>query len=119
MCPDSSCKINSSQPFTISHASVGSGDTLTAVNNWFEQNGNTMSFNVCNDGNYIKNMGYSLHGTVFSASLWGGNGINMDWLDGMTGCNGPANIDSASVTFKNFALKKNTSLENTLAQVLQ
>lgn len=52
-------------------------------------------------------MGYSIKGIVFSASLWGGKGTNMDWLDGVTGCSGPANIDGASVTFKNFTLQKN------------
>merc|ERR1712238_98200 len=30
-------------------------------------------------------------GMVFSASLWGGNGIDMSWLDGMTGCGGECN----------------------------
>ena len=47
---------------------------------------------------------YSLNGIVFSASLWGGPGIDMNWLDGMTGCGGECNIGGSSVTFKNFAL---------------
>lgn len=110
MCPGGNCKINTTKPFTISHASVSQdGDTLSGVNNWFSQDGKTWDWNACNKGDYIKNMGYSIKGIVFSASLWGGNGTNMDWLDGMTGCSGPANIDGASVTFKNFALKKNKS----------
>jgi hypothetical protein len=109
MCPDASCKINTSQPFTVSHASGSSdGQTLDSVNNWFSQGGQTWDWNACNDGSYIKNMGYSIHGMVFSASLWGGKNIKMDWLDGMTGCSGPADIDNASVTFKNFTLSKNT-----------
>ena len=41
---------------------------------------------------------------VFTASLWGGSGIDMGWLDGMTGCGGECNIDSASVTMTNFEL---------------
>ena len=41
---------------------------------------------------------------VFTASLWGGGGIDMGWLDGMTGCGGDCNIDGASVTFSNFEL---------------
>ena len=47
---------------------------------------------------------YSLEGIVFSASLWGGPGIDMSWLDGMTGCQGECNIQETSVTFKNFQL---------------
>ena len=41
---------------------------------------------------------------VFTASLWGGSGIDMGWLDGMTGCGGECDIDSASVTMMNFEL---------------
>merc|ERR1712117_414036 len=41
---------------------------------------------------------------VFPASLWGGGGIDMGWLDGMTGCGGECNIDGSSVTFTNFEL---------------
>ena len=50
---------------------------------------------------------YSLHGIVFSASLWGGPDIDMNWLDGMTGCQGTCNLGESSVTFKNFALVAN------------
>ena len=41
---------------------------------------------------------------VWSGSLWGGGGIDMGWLDGMTGCWGDCNIDSNSVSFSNFKL---------------
>ena len=34
----------------------------------------------------------------------GGGGIDMGWLDGMTGCGGECNIDGSSVTFTNFEL---------------
>merc|ERR1712062_329938 len=91
MCPEDRCKINTNQPFTISHSQGNSGPdgTMDYVNNWFSQDGNTASFNVCdNNKEYVKNMGYSLDGIVFSASLWGGPDIDMSWLDGMTGCQG-------------------------------
>ena len=39
---------------------------------------------------------------VWSGSLWGGGGIDMGWLDGMTGCGGDCNIDGSSVKFSNF-----------------
>jgi hypothetical protein len=50
---------------------------------------------------------YSLEGIVFSASLWGGPDIDMNWLDGMTGCQGQCNLDASSVTFKKFGLYPN------------
>jgi hypothetical protein len=78
--------------------------TMSNVNVWFGQEGRSANFNVCG-GDYVKNMGYSLNGIVFIASLWGGGGIDMGWLDGMTGCGGECNLSAASVTFSNFALK--------------
>jgi len=110
MCPEDHCTINTNRPFTISHSQGDGGPdgTMDYANNWFSQDGKTASFNVCdNDKNYVKNMGYSLHGIVFSASLWGGPDIDMNWLDGMTGCQGTCNLGESSVTFKNFALVAN------------
>ena len=49
-------------------------------------------------------MAQSYDNMVWSGSLWGGGGIDMGWLDGMTGCQGECNIDSASVTMTNFEL---------------
>ena len=49
-------------------------------------------------------MAQSYDNMVWSGSLWGGGGIDMGWLDGMTGCGGDCNIDSQSVTFSNFKL---------------
>ncbi len=99
-CPRDDCTINTKKPFTVSHT-----QNASFVNNWYSQEGRTMSFNVCNKDWYVKNMSYSLNGMVFVASLWGGNGINMDWLDGMTGCQGPCNIGGTSVRYSNFSLR--------------
>jgi len=97
--------IDTNKPFTISHAQGKAGDgTMSYSNNWFSQEGRTDSFNSCSDGNYVKNMGYSLHGIVFAASLWGGPGIDMNWLDGMTGCGGQCNLGASKVTWRNFAM---------------
>merc|ERR1712189_120336 len=52
-------------------------------------------FNMCNDGGYVSNMAGSYDSMVFTASLWGGGGIDMNWLDGMTGCGGERNIDGS------------------------
>merc|ERR1712117_623704 len=94
MCPEDRCTINTNQPFVISHYQ-NSG----TANTWMGQNGKEASFGMCNDGGYISNMANSYGGMVFSASLWGGGGIDMGWLDGMTGCGGECNIDGSSVTF--------------------
>jgi hypothetical protein len=60
---------------------------MNNMNNWVHQDNNTFDFNVCDRADYIKKMGDQIdQGMVFSASLWGGKDINMDWLDGMTGC---------------------------------
>ena len=77
---------------------------MTNVFNSFSQEGRTASFEVCGT-EAVKWMGYSLEGIVFIASLWGGGGIDMGWLDGMTGCGGECNLESSSVTFRNFALR--------------
>merc|ERR1711874_536486 len=99
MCPDGGCKINTAQPFTISHY-----QNSQQANTWMGQGGQDASFNMCNDGGHLGNMATSYDGMVFTASLWGGGGIDMGWLDGMTGCWGDCNIDGASVTFSNFEL---------------
>ena len=77
---------------------------MSNVNVWFGQEGRSANFNVCGKEN-VKWMGYSLNGIVFSASLWGGPGTDMGWLDGMTGCRGECNLGESKVTFKNFALR--------------
>merc|ERR1712098_635702 len=74
------------------------------ANTWMGQDGKDASFGMCNDGGYIANMASSYGGMVFSASLWGGHGIDMGWLDGVTGCGGECNIEGSSVTFTNFEL---------------
>merc|ERR1712105_34912 len=99
MCPEDRCTINTGRPFVISHFQ-NSGQ----ANTWMGQDGKDASFGMCNDGGYISNMASSFGGMVFSASLWGGGGIDMGWLDGMTGCGGECNIDGSSVTFTNFEL---------------
>jgi len=99
MCPEDRCSINTGRPFVISHFQ-NSGQ----ANTWMGQDGKDASFGMCNDGGYISNMASSFGGMVFSASLWGGGGIDMGWLDGMTGCGGECNIDGSSVTFTNFEL---------------
>merc|ERR1712002_247126 len=63
MCPDGGCKINTAQPFVISHYQNNG-----QANTWMGQNGQDASFNMCNDGGYLSNMATSYDGMVFTAS---------------------------------------------------
>jgi len=112
-CPEDHCKINTSKPYTISHSSgVDGNNRMNNVNNWLHQGNNTFDFNVCGKGDYMAKMGEQIEGgMVFAASLWGGPDINMDWLDGMTGCSGTCNMDNSSVSFSDFRLEKSTSAD--------
>jgi hypothetical protein len=113
MCPDSSCTINTSQPFTMSHtqSESSSGGNMTNVNIYMQQGNNNWNFNVCNNIGYDMNMGYSLSGIVFVASLW--TSSDMSWLDGVTGCQGSCDLANSQVTFSNFQLESiNDETEN-------
>ena len=69
----------------------------------------------------MADMAPSFSGMVFDVTLWGkpvytvmiqtsdnflpgGGGIDMSWLDGMTGCDEACNLNSSSVTFTDFEL---------------
>ena len=54
--------------------------------------------------NYIVTSQINLFKYLTITLYSGGNGINMDWLDGMTGCGGECNIGGSSVTFSGFEL---------------
>lgn len=99
MCPESRCKINTNKPFTVSHY-----QTDNVINAWFWQEGRTASFNACNNQWYIKQQAdQGFDGMTFTASLWGDPNTDMNWLDGMTGCQGVCNMNhNTKVTFSNF-----------------
>jgi len=100
-CPEDRCKINTNKPFLVSHFQDGN-----QANIWMQQDGKEASFDFCSDGGYCSAMAQSYGGMVFGASLWGGGGINMDWLDGMTGCGGECNLAGSNVKFSGFNLWK-------------
>merc|ERR1712215_469292 len=100
MCPEDRCTINTNKWFQLSHY-----QNSHTANIWMEQDGREYNFDICTDAGYVSDMATSYGGMVYSGSLWGGNGIDMNWLDGMTGCGGECNIDGSSVSFSNFALK--------------
>ena len=92
-----SVTVDTNRHFTVSHF-----QTSGSVNVWFEQDGRTASFDACKDGGYIGRFAPAFNDMVFVASLWGGGGIDMGWLDGMTGCGGDCNLGASSVAFSNF-----------------
>merc|ERR1711874_60295 len=70
------------------------------ANTYMEQNGQGGSFNLCDQGWYMPVMGNHYPAMVFSMALWGGPGIDMGWMDGVTGCGGDCNIDGSTFTMK-------------------
>jgi len=101
VCPEDRCTINTNNPFKVT--TFQNADLVTTT---LEQNGRNASFRNCNQGNYVADMAPSFEGMVFSVGLWGGpgNGGEMSWLDGMTGCEEACNIEARSVTFTDFKL---------------
>merc|ERR1712123_383386 len=98
MCPEDRCTINTNKWYGLKHFQNEHTATIT-----LEQDGKEYTFDICSDAGYVSNMATSYGGMVYSGSLWGGGGIDMGWLDGMTGCGGECNIDGSSVSFSNFA----------------
>jgi len=101
MCPDEKCTINTNKPFTVSYYQ-NSTEAYTRM----EQEGRITGFDMCHQP-VLANMAPTFEGMVFTASLWGGGGIDMGWLDGMTGCQGQCDIDGAVLTFTGFGLTDN------------
>jgi len=100
MCPDEKCTINTNKPFRIS-----SFQNSSVAFTQMEQEGRSTRFDLCHQPVLSTIAQSSFSGMVFSTSLWsypdGGHG--MDWLDGMTGCQGPCDIDGSSAIFTDFA----------------
>merc|ERR1712121_72528 len=91
--------INSDNEFWVSNY-----QNNDIANTYMEQNGQGAAFNICDQGWYMPVMGNHYPAMVFSMSLWGGPGIDMGWMDGITGCGGDCNIDGSTFTMKNFKL---------------
>merc|ERR1712179_221977 len=102
MCPESRCTINTSMGYRVINTQDNDKSNIKV-----QQQGKEFAFEICNDGAYRKRMAQSYDNMVWSGSLWGGGGIDMGWLDGMTGCSGTCDIAGASVTFTNFELTDN------------
>jgi len=98
------CTIDTNRFHYISHSQIYNGEEMVKSNHFYEQDGKSATYDACGDANYVKNMGYSLHGTVPVFSLWD-MGCDETWLDGCTGCGGCCDLGGAQVTFTNFQLE--------------
>jgi len=98
--PGDEFTINTEKSFQVSHYQ----DQTQAIV-YLSQDGKSAEFEICtDDASYHEKMAGVYPSMVFTASLWGGGGINMSWLDGITGCEENCNINTNSVTFSDFAL---------------
>lgn len=106
MCPDSSCIIDTTKPFTHSISFEESNGQLTAISNTLSQEGRNFNYNACSDSGYLTNMSKPLDaGMVMVLSQWGNTYERMKWLDSMTGCTGDCDIDGAVITFSNISIE--------------
>lgn len=113
MCPDAHCKIDTRRPFRIHQSyEVDSGSRkLTRITNRLVQGNSTFTWGVCNSGGYLEQMTDALKGDLKMVfQLWGTTNSGMRWLDGMTGCSGDCNKDSATVTFSNIEIRSLSAL---------
>lgn len=107
MCPDSKCKIDTRQPFRISQSYGVDADSkkLNKISNRFVQGNSTFEWTACNDADYLQQMTGALQGSMKMVfQLWGTTNSGMSWLDGVTGCSGDCNQDTATVTFGNIQI---------------
>ena len=89
MCPDSSCKIDTSKTFRhYQHfESDEKYEKIAAIHNRLVQGDTVFEFDSCADEAYLASMTDTFRkGMVMTFSLWGSTHDTMQWLDGMTGC---------------------------------
>ncbi len=101
VCPFPHCIIDTSQPFDTS---ITFGEEYHVL---LEQNGRRFEYDACENAAYVKNMDHALDfGMNLVFSSWGGgDGKDMKWLDGKTGCPGQCEGTNAGTsTFSNFQI---------------
>ena len=105
-CPDVSCTINTSKPYTHAIAFQETNGQLSAIKNTLTQGSQSFIFYSCIDASYLKDMTNPIgnDGLVPIISLWGNSYDTMAWLDSMTGCTGDCDINAASSTFSDFKI---------------
>ena len=83
MCPGAECTIDSRKPF---REDVHFGDKIHVT---LSQQGLVFEFDACPDAGYVRQMDAALDfGMTLVMSYWGDSFSRMQWLDGMTGCQG-------------------------------
>lgn len=107
MCPDSHCKIDTRSPFRINQAYEVDkvSKKLSQITNKLVQGNSTFEWTACNDASYLEEMTNAMRSDMKMVfQLWGTTNSGMSWLDGVTGCSGDCNKDTAMVTFSNIEI---------------
>jgi len=107
MCADSHCKIDTRRPFRIfqSFEMNSSSRQLSRISNRLVQAGSEFKWRACSDEAYLEQMTHALSGSMKMVfQLWGSTNAEMSWLNGMTGCTGDCNRETATVTFSNIEI---------------
>lgn len=101
MCPDARCKIDTRRPFRIHQTfqTDSSSNRLIRIANKLVQGSKSFEWDACNDFDYLGKMTDAMKELKMVFQLWGDSHGGMSWLDGMTGCSGDCNKDTATVTF--------------------
>jgi len=106
MCPDKSCKIDTRRPFRIQQSyEANKMGHLVRIFNTMTQEGRTFGYETCTDLEYLARMTPAFsYKMAMVFQLWGDTWENMQWLDKMTGCEGPCVAEDAAVSFSNIAI---------------
>merc|ERR1712107_789799 len=107
-CPDPSCKIDSSKPFSLRQQFVpdSSFTKLASIRTRLIQGNNTFDFTVCHDDAKLEAMTAAFKSNMSMVfQLWGDTWQTMDWLDAATECSGECNPDTTVTTMSNIAIR--------------
>lgn len=106
MCPDSTCTINTTKPYTHSVAfETSSSGQLSGIKNTLTQGSGSVEFYTCGDKDYLADMTKYLNESMtLIFSQWGSSRDTMTWLDGMTSCNEDCNLDAAVSTYSDIKI---------------
>merc|ERR1719245_2253518 len=93
ICPNSSCLINTMDPFRLSMSFKGN------ISVSLSQGNNTFDFDACwFITDYLEAMNQAFdYGMVMIMSYWGDTWDTMNWLDRMTGCTGDCDVNGHAI----------------------
>lgn len=105
MCPGSNCTINTNNAYTHAIEFQESNGQLSGIKNTLTQGSQSFIYYSCTDSSYLQAMTDHLkNNMVLVMSQWGNTYQTMQWLDGMTGCQGDCDLDGASSTYSDIKI---------------